>query len=147
MLRFIRLTSLLSKKQNMKCNTYIIFSDIAIKNKFAFVDFDDYRDAEDAVYDLHRKEFLGEIVSISYYSESSVKTPFIPSCKQETRIIDNTDFFRYRINFNQWYERAANMCNAPMILDYQNHLCIIHKCASKRVQIRTFINDAGNWSR
>ena len=50
----------------MKCNTYIIFSDIAIKNKFAFVDFDDYRDAEDAVYDLHRKEFLGEIVSISY---------------------------------------------------------------------------------
>ena len=37
--------------------------DIAIKNGYAFVDFDDYRDADDAVYDLHRTEFMGEMVS------------------------------------------------------------------------------------
>ena len=27
------------------------------------MDFDDYRDADDAVYDLHRTEFMGEMVS------------------------------------------------------------------------------------
>lgn len=38
--------------------------DISIKNKYAFVDFDDVKDAEDAVYYLHKKEFMGEIVSV-----------------------------------------------------------------------------------
>jgi len=41
-------------------------NDIAIKNKFAFIDFDDYRDAEDVVYDLHRKEFMGEILTVEH---------------------------------------------------------------------------------
>ena len=31
----------------------------AIKNGFGFVDFDDYRDAEDAVQDLNGKEMSG----------------------------------------------------------------------------------------
>jgi len=38
--------------------------DISIKNKFAFVEFDDRRDADDACYDLHKKEFMGEIVTV-----------------------------------------------------------------------------------
>jgi RNA recognition motif. (a.k.a. RRM, RBD, or RNP domain) len=39
------------------------FRDISIKNGYAFIDFDDHRDADDAVYDLHRTEFMGEMVS------------------------------------------------------------------------------------
>eukprot|EP00088_Acartia_fossae_P065164 TRINITY_DN802_c0_g1_i1.p1 TRINITY_DN802_c0_g1~~TRINITY_DN802_c0_g1_i1.p1 ORF type:complete len:284 (+),score=59.42 TRINITY_DN802_c0_g1_i1:49-900(+) len=38
--------------------------DISIKNKFAFIEFDDARDADDACYDLHKKEFMGEIVTV-----------------------------------------------------------------------------------
>ena len=37
--------------------SYQLFS--AIKNGFGFVDFDDYRDAEDAVQDLNGKEMSG----------------------------------------------------------------------------------------
>ena len=34
-------------------------SDISIKNGYGFVDFDDYRDADDAVHDLDGKEMRG----------------------------------------------------------------------------------------
>lgn len=38
--------------------------DISLKNGFAFVDFDDYRDADDACYELSGKDFLGERVTV-----------------------------------------------------------------------------------
>ena len=35
-----------------------------MKNGFAFLEFDDYRDADDAVYDLNGKELMGERVTV-----------------------------------------------------------------------------------
>ncbi|XP_002154006.1 serine/arginine-rich splicing factor 6 isoform X1 [Hydra vulgaris] len=40
--------------------------DIMMKNGYAFVDFDDYRDADDAVYDLNGKELMGDRVIIEH---------------------------------------------------------------------------------
>lgn len=34
--------------------------DILIKNGYGFVEFEDYRDADDAVYELNGKELMGE---------------------------------------------------------------------------------------
>ena len=38
--------------------------EISLKNGFAFLEFDDYRDADDAVYDLNGKELMGERVTV-----------------------------------------------------------------------------------
>lgn len=38
--------------------------DVLIKNGYGFVEFEDYRDADDAVYELNGKELLGERVSV-----------------------------------------------------------------------------------
>jgi len=40
--------------------------EILIKNGFGFVEFDDYRDADDVVYELNGKELLGERVTIEH---------------------------------------------------------------------------------
>ena len=34
------------------------------KNGFAFIEFDDYREADDACYDLNGREFMGSKVSV-----------------------------------------------------------------------------------
>jgi len=41
-------------------------TDFLIKQGFGFVEFDDYRDADDAVYELNGKEILGERVSVEH---------------------------------------------------------------------------------
>lgn len=38
--------------------------DVLIKSGYGFVEFDDYRDADDAVYELNGKRLLGERVTI-----------------------------------------------------------------------------------
>ncbi|XP_059474400.1 serine/arginine-rich splicing factor 5 isoform X3 [Neocloeon triangulifer] len=38
--------------------------DVLLKNGYGFVEFEDYRDADDAVYELNGKELLGERVSV-----------------------------------------------------------------------------------
>ncbi|KAK3092734.1 hypothetical protein FSP39_006716 [Pinctada imbricata] len=40
--------------------------DIMLKNGYGFVEFDDYRDADDAVYELNGKDLCGERVSIEH---------------------------------------------------------------------------------
>jgi hypothetical protein len=42
--------------------------DILIKNGYGFVEFEDYRDADDAVYELNGKEILGERQVLSIFS-------------------------------------------------------------------------------
>ena len=34
--------------------------EISMKNGYAFVEFDDYRDADDAVYECNGKDFMGD---------------------------------------------------------------------------------------
>eukprot|EP00096_Caligus_rogercresseyi_P014187 TRINITY_DN66_c0_g1_i7.p1 TRINITY_DN66_c0_g1~~TRINITY_DN66_c0_g1_i7.p1 ORF type:complete len:136 (-),score=19.47 TRINITY_DN66_c0_g1_i7:866-1273(-) len=38
--------------------------EVSLKNGYGFVEFDDYRDADDACYDLNGKEFMGERVTV-----------------------------------------------------------------------------------
>lgn len=40
--------------------------DIMLKNGYGFIEFDDYRDADDAVYELNGKELCGERVVIEH---------------------------------------------------------------------------------
>lgn len=47
--------------------------DILIKNGYGFVEFEDYRDADDAVYELNGKELLGER-SVELFIFSSLST-------------------------------------------------------------------------
>lgn len=41
-------------------------NDINMKNGYAFVDFDDHRDADDAVYEMDGKDLLGDRVSVEH---------------------------------------------------------------------------------
>jgi len=41
-------------------------SDVLIKQGFGFIEFEDYRDADDAVYELNGKELMGQRVSVEH---------------------------------------------------------------------------------
>lgn len=43
---------------------YGVIKEILLKKGYCFVEFDDYRDADDAVYELNGKELMGERVSV-----------------------------------------------------------------------------------
>jgi len=40
--------------------------DILLKRGFAFIEFDDYRDADDAIHDLNGKELLGTRITVEH---------------------------------------------------------------------------------
>ena len=58
--------------------------DIAVKNGYGFVDFDDHRDADDAVHDLDGKDFRGSRYVVNMFCTIL----FIGIKKEPNRIIN-----------------------------------------------------------
>ena len=51
------------------------FGEVSMKQGYGFVDFEDYRDADDAVHDLNGKDLLGE----RYWSDPSLQVKWLQS--------------------------------------------------------------------
>ncbi|CAG4960258.1 unnamed protein product [Colias eurytheme] len=81
--------------------------DILIKNGYGFVEFEDYRDADDAVYELNGKELLGERVSVErargvprgsdrWGGRDKAPRARAPRASQPTSSVSTTDYnYRY----------------------------------------------------
>lgn len=86
--------------------------DILIKNGYGFVEFEDYRDADDAVYELNGKELLGErSVGLCH----KLQSPY-----QSTHKDIHIKLFRFRLLYSQaglWSNRLAARQEAPAVIE------------------------------
>lgn len=85
--------------------------DILIKNGYGFVEFEDYRDADDAVYELNGKELLGER-SVGLCNK--LQSPY-----QSTHKDIHIKLFRFCLLYSQaglWSNRLAARQEAPAVI-------------------------------
>ncbi|XP_023024364.1 serine-arginine protein 55 isoform X4 [Leptinotarsa decemlineata] len=97
--------------------------DVLIKNGYGFVEFDDYRDADDAVYELNGKKLLGERVTV----ERARGTPrgrdqWSTSSSSSSRNNDHRSHERYgpptRTNYRLVVENLSSRISWQDLKDY-----------------------------
>jgi len=110
--------------------------DILIKNGYGFVEFEDYRDADDAVYELNGKELLGE-----RYAKKVVVEPARGQARGSHR--DRYDSDRYGNRGRgggggRYNDKAASRYGPPLRTEYR----VIVENLSSRVswQVCIFVN-------
>lgn len=89
--------------------------DILIKNGYGFVEFEDYRDADDAVYELNGKELLGERVVV----EPARGTARGPGGRRENERYDRYDRRGSRYDKNRTSSRSSTRYGPPMRTEYR----------------------------
>ena len=75
---------------------YQNIQDIALKDGFCFVKFGDYREAEDACYELNGRDILGDRVKV----EIARGTPFLKS-QHKINGYTNSTFLKFKHNIKQ----------------------------------------------
>lgn len=54
-----------AKKWKRQHNVILLYLNIIVINSIAFIEFEDERDAEDALFDMHAKDFEGYALRVS----------------------------------------------------------------------------------